>query len=146
MLIQRPLGITKLEDHIVLVGYGRLGQNIANLLTENGKSYIAIEGDIKRVMEFKKQGVNIIYGDASKKDILKSANINSASAVIVSIGNSEQLIHICEVVKDLAQYGKTIVKVNTYEEKELLKRLRLTHIIVETEKTAKAMYYEAIYL
>jgi CPA2 family monovalent cation:H+ antiporter-2 len=143
---KKKIEMESLENHIVLIGYGRLGRNIANLLEENDKKYIAIEGNIKRVMEYEKQGVNIIYGDASKKDILKSANIDAASAVIVSIGNSEQLTHICEVVKDLAQDRKTVVKVNTYEERKNLEKLRLSHIIVETEKTAKAMYFEAITL
>lgn len=135
-----------LENHIVLIGFGRLGRNIASLLKENGESFIAIENNIKNVIESQKQGLPVIYGNASKKDILKSVNIKTASAVIVSVGNSEKLLHICEVVKDMAQDKKTIVKVNKYEEKELLEKLRLSHIIVETEKTAKAMYDETITL
>ncbi len=53
-------------------------------------------------------------------------------------------MHICEVVKEMAQDKKTIVKVDKFEEKELLSRLNLSHIIVETEKTAAAMFEEAM--
>jgi len=136
----------KLKNHIILIGFGRLGQNISKLIKENDKKFIAIETDIRTVMEGQKQGIPVIYGNAAKKDILKAVNIQEASSVIISIGNSEKLIHICEVVKDMAQDKKTIVKVNKYEEKELLQRLKLSHIIVETEKTAKAMYDESVIL
>ncbi len=136
----------KLENHIILIGFGRLGKNIAKLIRENNEEFIAIESDIKTVIASQKQGLPVIYGNASKKEILKSVNIKAASAVIISVGNSAKLLHICEVVKQMAQDKKTIVKVNKYEEKELLKRLKLSHIIVETEKTAKAMYEETITL
>ncbi len=133
----------KLQGHIILIGFGRLGRSISKLIKENDKEFIAIESDIKNVIEAQRQGDPVIYGNASKKDILKSVNIQEASSVIISVGNSEKLIHICEVVKEMAQDKKTIVKVNKYEEKENLDRLKLSHIVVETEKTAKAMYEES---
>ena len=75
---------------------------------------------------------------------MKAVHIDEASSVIISIGNSQKLNHICEVVHDMAQDKKTIVKVDKYEEQESLSSLGLSHIIVETEKTAQAMYKEAM--
>ena len=49
---------------------------------------------------------------------------------------------MCEAVNDLTSNVKTIVKVNNLEDKESLSGLNLTHIIVETEKTAAAMFKE----
>ena len=135
----------KLEEHIILIGYGRLGKNISKLIRANGGEFIAIENDIKTVKDAQKKGLPVIYGNAAKKDILKSVNIKGASSIIVSIGNSQKLNHICEVVHELAQDKKTIVKVNKYEEKESLSRFNFSHIIVETEKTALAMYEETIF-
>lgn len=137
---------SELHDHIILIGFGRLGKNIAKLIKKNGGEFIAIESDIRTVLEAQKSGLPVLYGNAAKKDILKSVNIHEASSVIVSIGNSEKLMHICEVVDEMAVGKKTIVKVNKYEEKEALSRLDLSHIIVETEKTASAMYDEAVAL
>lgn len=136
----------KLTNHIILIGYGRLGKRISKLIRESGGEFIAIEHDIKTVKDAQKAGLPVIYGNAAKTDILKSVHIDEASSVIISIGNSKKLIHICEVVHKLAQDKKTIVKVNKYEEKASLERLNLSHIIVETEKTASAMYEEAINL
>jgi len=133
-----------LTNHIVLIGYGRLGKHISTLIQKEGIEFIAIEGDIQTVNEAQKQNLPVIFGNASQVNILESVNIKDASAVIISIGNSKKLTHICEVVNKLTKNTKTIVKVNKFEEKELLSKLNLTHIIVETEKTATAMFDEAM--
>ncbi len=133
-----------LKNHIILIGYGRLGKHISKLIQKNGTKYIAIEGDIQTVKEAQELNLPVIFGNASQKHILESVNIKDASAVIVSIGNSRKLTHICEVVNELTRNSKTIVKVNKFEEKDELSRLNLSHIIVETENTAKAMFDEAM--
>lgn len=134
----------KLNNHTILIGFGRLGRTIAKQIEKNGGSFIAIEHDIQRVKEAQKNGQPVIYGNAAMKEILNAVKIDKASSVIISIGNSQRLYHICEVVHEMAQDKKTIVKVNKFEEKESLEKLDLTHIIVETEKTANAMYEESI--
>ena len=136
----------KLQDHIVLIGYGRLGKNIAELIAKQNIDYVAIENDILSVKEARKENKPVIFGNATQKSVLKSVNIKDASAVIISVGNSEKLNHICHTVKDMRESGKTIVKVNKYEEQEALASLNLSHIIVETEKTATAMFEEAVKL
>jgi len=144
ILESTEINIDKLKNHIILIGYGRLGKIISKMILANGGKFIAIEHDIKTVKDAQKKGLPVIYGNAAKKDLLKAVHIDEASSVIISIGNSQKLNHICEVVHDMAQDKKTIVKVDKYEEQESLSSLGLSHIIVETEKTAQAMYKEAM--
>jgi len=136
----------ELTDHIVLIGYGRLGKNISKLISNNKMKYIAIEGDIQKVKDARKLNKPVIFGNAAQKSVLESVNIKNAHAVIISIGNSQKLHQICQAVSDLRENAKTIVKVNKYEEQESLAGLNLSHVIVETEKTATAMYEEAVKL
>jgi len=139
-----PIENENLTNHIVLIGYGRLGRHISKLIQKDGIEFVAIEGDIEIVKNAQKSNLPVIFGNASQKNILESVNIKDASSVIISIGNSKKLNHICEVVNDLTHNTKTIVKVNRFEEKELLSKLNLSHVIVETENTALAMYEEAL--
>ncbi|MEA3553218.1 MAG: cation:proton antiporter [Campylobacterota bacterium] len=139
-----PVQKEGLINHIVLIGYGRLGRHISKLIQKDGIEFVAIEGDIEIVKAAQKTNMPVIFGNASQKNILESINIKDASSVIISIGNSQKLNHICEVVNDLTHNTKTIVKVNRFEEKELLSKLNLSHVIVETENTALAMYNEAL--
>ena len=131
-----------LEGHIVLIGFGRLGRHISKLIQKEGLVFIAIEDDIKTVKDAQKEGLPVIFGNATQKNILESVNIKDASAVIISLGNSKKLTHVCEVVNEITYNDRTIVKVNNLEDKEALSALNLAHIIVETEKTAAAMFKE----
>jgi len=135
---------TKLRNHVVIIGYGRLGWRISNLIRKQGLEFVAIEADIKTVKDARKKGLPVIFGNAAQKDILESVNIKEASAVIISLGNSQKLYHICQVVNELTNNAKTIVKVDRFEDKEDLADLNLSHIIIETEKTAIAMFDEVM--
>ncbi|MDQ7046957.1 MAG: NAD-binding protein [Sulfurovum sp.] len=127
----------------MLIGFGRLGQHISKLIQKEGLEFVAIENDIQAVKNAQKKGLPVIFGNAAQKNILESVNIKDASAVIIALGNSQKLNHVCEAVNDLTHNVTTIVKVNYLEDKESLSELNLTHIIVETEKTAVAMFTEA---
>ncbi len=133
-----------LKNHVVLIGFGRLGKQIAKLLLKDGINFIAIELDIQTVKDAQKENLPIIFGNASQKSILESVHIKDASSIIVSIGNNKKLNHICEVLNNLTYNTKTIVKVDRFEEKDALSELNLYHTIVETENTAIAMYDEAM--
>jgi len=135
-----------LKNHVILIGYGRLGRSIAKLLHKDDIEFVAIEGDILTVKNAQKLNEPVIFGNASQKMILESVNIKDASSIIISIGNSTKLQHICEVVSQMELGSKVIVKVNKFEEQDSLSDLNLSHIIVETEKTAVAMYEEATQL
>jgi len=130
----------KLSNHIVLIGYGRLGKNIAKQLKKEGLLFIAIEQDIQTAKEAQKHNEAVIFGNAGQKNILESVNIKEASAIIIAVDNSQKLRLICETINSLTQNSlKTIVKVDNFAEKQDLSKLGLSHIIVGIESTAIAM-------
>lgn len=132
------------SDHVIIIGYGRLGRHIAKLLERDGLKYLVVEQNIKTVEDAQKQGKPIVFGNAAQKHILEALNIYEASSVVIALGNSEKLYLVCETIRELSQDVKTVVKVNSYQEKEMLLDLGLTHILVETEQTAQSMYKEAL--
>ncbi len=131
-----------LSKHTVLIGYGKLGKNIAKLLKKEGLLFVVIDGNIKTVKDAQQLNEPVIFGNAGQKNILESVNIKEASSIIISVENSQKLHLICETVNNLTHNTKTIVKVDNYEEERALVDLNLSHIIVETEKTAIAMVEE----
>ncbi len=132
----------ELTKHIVLIGYGRLGKNIAKLLKQEDLTFIVIEGDIKTVKDAQTLNEPVLFGNAAQRNILEAVNIKEASAIIIAVENNQKLHLICETINKLTHNIKTIVKVDNYEEEKALSNLNLSHIIVETEKTAMAMVNE----
>ncbi|RXJ68971.1 sodium:proton exchanger [Halarcobacter ebronensis] len=130
------------KGHIVVIGYGHLGQEIASNLRVDGHEYVIVEHNLKYFEMGYLDDEPIIFGNAAHKHILESVNIKQACAVIVAIDNPEKVHLICEVINDLTLNTKTIVKVTRFSEKEELKNLHLEHIIVEDDIVAKALVNE----
>ena len=72
------------SGHAVIGGFGRVGQTVANLLDLNGIPYIGIDHDIENVRNCREKGYNVIYGDCTKLDILKSCHISDARLTVLT--------------------------------------------------------------
>ncbi len=135
----------QLEDHVVLIGYGRLGSYLAKELKLINMNYLVIEGNQAKYELALKNNESIILGNATQTNILESVNMKKARSVFISIGNSRKLLNICSAIRTLNDSVKIIVKVNNHEERMLLESefLHDIGIIVETEETSKLMIEEA---
>ena len=74
-----------LRDHVVILGFGRVGQTIAKLLSAEGKNYIALDMQIATVAKAKKIGLPVYYGDGSRREVLHAIGTERASAAIVTV-------------------------------------------------------------
>ena len=133
-------GQENLSDHIIVLGYGRLGHKICEKLDLRGVNYIAIDNNIHNVKEAQKLGRSVIFGNAGKKSILESVNIHSAAVVIIAFDNTEKLHLECDVVSKVAPEANVVVKVNRFREKEeLQEEFPGFEIVVGTEQMARGM-------
>ena len=129
-----------MHDHIIVLGYGRLGRKVASKLENRGVKYIAIEHNINNVKEAQKEGKNVIFGNAASKSILESVNVEDASVIIVALDNVEKLHLICEVLMQVATKAKVVIKVDRFIEKEMLSEEYPDYdILVGTEQMARGM-------
>jgi CPA2 family monovalent cation:H+ antiporter-2 len=130
----------ELSDHIIVLGYGRLGRKICEKLDHRAVTYIAIENNIHNVKEAQKEGKNVIFGNAAKKSILESVNIKDSAVVIVALDNSEKLHLICDVLTQVVTRSRVIIKVDKFKEKDdLTEEFPEYEILVGTEQMAKGM-------
>ncbi|MDO6565436.1 cation:proton antiporter [Alteromonas sp. 1_MG-2023] len=84
-----------LTNHVVICGFGRVGQSVARMLKMEGIAFIAIDMDPVRVHESRNAGEPVLFGDASQKDILSSANVEKAKLILVTFdqpGKAKQVI------------------------------------------------------
>jgi len=93
--------ISKMKNHSIIVGGGRVGEEIARVMTLKKHPFLIIESDPKVVAILKKKNYTIIEGDASNEEILKSAEIEKASKIILSIPNTETNVLLTLTAKEL---------------------------------------------
>ena len=90
------------NGHVILCGYGRVGQNLSRYLNRFRIETVAIDADLVRIQESSQAGEKILFGDASRKDMLERAGIRRASLVVITFDDSrtaEKIMHLMHSIK-----------------------------------------------
>ena len=86
--------IAKLEKHFILCGYGRVGQEIAKVFTEEGMPFVAIDNDPDSIAHAEKDSCPYLMADANDDEVLKEAGIERASGLIVAVASDADSTYI----------------------------------------------------
>jgi len=73
------------EGHVIMIGYGRVGRAIAQILKAEGAEIIALERDPARIAKLREMGEPVYFGDGSRPEVLEKAGIHGASLLIVTV-------------------------------------------------------------
>jgi len=76
---------TREEPRAVIIGFGRVGQMVAEMLAEHGKPYVAVDSNIDMVKAARADGFEIVFGDAARPEFLDKMNLGHASALILTM-------------------------------------------------------------
>ena len=105
------------QDHVIICGYGRSGQNLARLLDAEDIPYVALDADPQRVREAAADGSSVVYGDASRREALLSAGLTKARAVAITFANTPVALKILHHVH--RQRPELPVIVRTVDDSEI---------------------------
>jgi len=94
--LRRELGLperrTKMKDHIIICGYGNVGQRIFEQLKDKKEEILYIESDPQKVADLVDKRVPVIQGDAGDEDVLIRANVKDAKTLILTLTDSANII------------------------------------------------------
>ena len=91
--------ISKLRNHHIICGYGRMGAVIAKELKEKNQNFLIIENNERKVEEIVDKGMLCLQGDATSDDTLLSANIDKASGVAVVLDTDQDNLFVTMTIK-----------------------------------------------
>jgi len=86
--------VAKLKGHFILCGYGRVGQEIARIFTEEGVSFVIIDKDRENIATAEKDGYLYMPGDATSDEALEEAGIKRARGLVIAVGNDADSVYI----------------------------------------------------
>lgn len=92
--------IHKEQHHAVVVGYGPVGQTLSRILNDNGIQPVILEMNLDTVRRLRSDGVAAIYGDATSREILHHAGIESAQGLIIT-GSNMPVHEVVEVAREM---------------------------------------------
>jgi monovalent cation:H+ antiporter-2, CPA2 family len=105
------------QEHVIVCGYGRSGQNLARLLEQEQIPFIALDSDPERVREAAADGSSVVYGDAGRREALIAAGLPKARAVAVTFADTPTALRILHHVQQLRPELPVIVR--TVDDSEL---------------------------
>ena len=120
------------REHVILCGFGRVGQNVARVLESQGFEYIALDLDPARIRAARQLGDPVMYGDSADEELLAKAGIAAASAVVISFSDPATSIGILRSVRQIRPEVPVLVRTQDDARIEELRGAGATDVVPET--------------
>jgi CPA2 family monovalent cation:H+ antiporter-2 len=119
------------QKHVIVAGFGRSGQSLATLLSEEKIAYQALDLDPERVVEAQAAGAHVSYGDAARRESLIAAGVYRASALVITYANTPSALKVLHLVHELAPTLPVIVRSHDDTDLDLLKKAGAAEVVPE---------------
>lgn len=133
------IGLEQSEEmlgHVVIVGYGLNGRNVARVLRKVGIQYLVMELNGDTVRDARKAGEAILYGDSTRKEVLHQANVEHARVIVLAISDPIATRHTVALARELNPDIHIIVRTRYMKELEDLYKLGANQVIPEEFETS----------
>lgn len=122
------------KPSVVICGFGRVGQIIAEMLTSEGIPYIAIDLDVNAVMVGREHGFNVVYGNTSSDAVLRDFGLmpRRTKAVVVALDNVSTAKDTILTVRNIAPKVKIFARARNLADSEELLKEGVTEVLPET--------------
>ncbi len=87
------------QSHVIIAGFGRVGRRIAKILQAENVPYLAIESNADRVLEGRRDGFSVFYGDASQVNVLKAADAERAGALVCTLDQAVPALRLVHILR-----------------------------------------------
>jgi CPA2 family monovalent cation:H+ antiporter-2 len=139
-------GSKKLEDHTIVVGYGMAGRNLVRALNAQDIAFMVVEYDPLVVRQEKRAGLNIMYGDASRPEVLNHAGLSLARNIVFTISDPEVLLAAVEMAHRLNPAVNIIARARRTTQVDSLKERGARFVITEEISGSVAISSEVLTL
>ena len=120
------------RDHVILCGFGRVGQNVARVLESQGFEYIALDLDPARIRAARQGGDPVMYGDSADEEMLATAGLQNASAVIISFSDPATSVGILRSIRRVRPDVPVLVRTQDDAGIKELQEAGATDVVPET--------------
>ncbi|MFP4664408.1 MAG: cation:proton antiporter [Bacteroidales bacterium] len=125
-----------MENHLVIIGYGLNGSNLAKAAATSDIPYIVIEMNAETVKREKEKGVPIIFGDATQDHILEAVHISNARAAVTAISDKLANKAIIKNIRSQSESLYLIVRTRYVKDTSELMALGADEVIPEEFETS----------
>lgn len=120
------------EPRTVVIGFGRVGRLVADMLTTHGQPYVAVEANIDAVADGRREGYKVIFGDISRPETLDKLSLGHARALILTMDQPVLAEHIVKRVRQWIPELTIVARARDPEHAARLYKAGATDAVPET--------------
>ena len=94
--------ISKLTEHVIVCGFGRLGEDLVEMLGRRGVNYVIVDNDPERAAEAQIAGDLVVMGDATADSVLIDANVEQAKTIVTTLPRDAENVFIALTARNLS--------------------------------------------
>jgi monovalent cation:H+ antiporter-2, CPA2 family len=133
------------EGHVIIVGFGLNGKNLAEVLKETSVPYVVLEINNDTVIQLKKKGEPIFFGDGTSPEILRKLGIGTARMLVVAISDPASTRRIVQVARKENARLYIIVRTRYTSEVDDLLKLGANEVIPEEFETSIEIFTKVLH-
>lgn len=134
------------EAHIIVCGYGRSGKALGDFLTREGIKFVALELDPRCVHDAVAAGEKVVYGDATKREVLQAAGLMRAKALVVTYDDAPSALKILHHATHARPGLAVVVRTADDTHVEALKRAGAAEVVAEVLEGSVMLASQALIL
>lgn len=120
------------HQHVVIAGFGRVGQSVASILRQQSIEYVALDLDADRVRRQREAGAPVYYGDAARPDVLRLVGAGQSRVVLITLDEPEAAMRVVQSVKQLWPSLTILVRARDAEHSDALYQQGADAVMPET--------------
>ena len=127
------------RGHAVLVGHGRVGSVIAELLARRGLRYVVIEQNRRLVQELRRDGIVALYGDGADPVLLQHAHVETARVLVAATSDPVATRHIVERARRINPQLSIVARTHSEAERMYLREQGVSEVVLGERELAIEM-------
>lgn len=135
-----------LGDHVIICGYGRIGQSVGHFLEEEKIRFVALDLDASRVREAHLAGEPVFYGDAAERGMLESVGIGTARLMVISHHDTAAALRVLQVARELRPGLPVMARTRDESQVDELRQAGAVEVVPETLEAAMMIAAHALLL
>lgn len=128
------------NDHLIIIGYGKNGENLSIASQEARIPYVIVELDPDLFNANKDKGMPIIYGDACDESILKHVGVHSARVIVIAISDPFATMKIITRIREITKTAHIIVRAKQLKELDNIFKTGADEVIPEEFETSIGIF------
>jgi monovalent cation:H+ antiporter-2, CPA2 family len=143
---QTLAGNEKLSDHVLIFGFGRVGQSVSRMLKLEAIPYLSVDSDPIRVQESRLAGESIYFGDVSQKDILRAVGIDTAKLVLLTFDEPAKALKVVQSIAALRPELPIVVRTRKDHQLEELYQAGASQVVPEILEGSLMLVSQVLHL